>query len=156
MEKLLGTGYLLEVDSITDYKTNLTGRGTEANYKPLVCLTGNGLDLTIAEQSTSNKCDGGFASSLPGLASWSFSGDGQAVTFSLAEGTTRANFETIAALAVSKKLFYIRMTDATQTVYREGLVWISSYNETTPNAEAYTFTCTLTGTGVLYLAKPVA
>lgn len=150
MNKLLGTGYLLEIDQVTSTAT--ATRGLEANFKPMVCLTGNGLDLTIAEQSTSNKCDGGFASSLPGIASWSFSGDGQAVTLVTGEATTRENFEAVAALAVSKKLFFARITDAEQTVYREGMVWISSYNETMPNADAYTFTVTLTGTGTLFLA----
>lgn len=151
MIKLLGTGYLLEIDTVTDPNTNT--RGAEANYKPVVCLTGNGLDLTIAEQSTSNKCDGGYASSLPGLASWSYSADGQAVTLNVQEATEKSNFQAIAKLAASKKVFFARITDATETVYREGLVWISAYNETMPNAEAYTFTVTLTGSGELFFEK---
>jgi len=148
MENQLGTGYLLEVDTVTSPKTNT--RGVEANYKPIVCLTSNSIDGSSAEQSTSNKCDGGYASSQPGIKSWSMSSDGQVVTLTVSEEATRENYQTLIDLWKSGEIFFMRSTDALETVYREGAVWISSYSESAPNAEAYTFTATFTGTGELF------
>lgn len=143
MENLEGTAYVLEIDTTTATATNT--RGTDANYKLVACLITNGFEIAQAEQSTSNKCDEGWATSVSGLGSWSFSGDGQAVSLLESEETTKANFQTILELALNKTVFFMRMTDESQTFVREGKVRISAYSETAPNADAYTFTATFTG-----------
>lgn len=150
---LLGTTYALEVDDTTAVATNT--RGTDANYKLLACLTSNGVEVSVAQQDTSNKCDGGWQTSVPGIGSWTMSGDGQAVSLETGEAATKINYQKILELAVTKEIFFIRMTDATNTVVREGKVFISSYNETAPNAEAYTFTATFTGIGELFITPVV-
>jgi len=146
---LLGTTYALEVDDTTAVATNT--RGTDANYKLLACLTSNGVEFTVAEQDTSNKCDGGNATSIPGLSSWTMSGDGQAVTLETGEATTRINYQKIIELATTKEIFFLRLTDPTNTVVREGKVFITSYSETAPNADAYTFTVSFKGVGQLFI-----
>lgn len=145
MTNELGTPYLLEVDTITNPSTNT--RGSDANYKVIACLVTNGLELALAEQSTSNKCDEGWGTSVSGLGTWSFSGDGQAVSLEVSEEATMVNFQTILDLALNKTIFFMRWRDENDTYVREGKVRISAYNETAPNAEAYTFTATFTGIG---------
>lgn len=144
MENLQGTNYYLEIDTVTALTA---ARGTDANYKLIACLITNGIEVSLAEQSTSNKCDEGWATSLSGQGSWSFTADGQAVDITEAEEATRVNFQTLLDLAVDKTTFWMRMTDATNTVVREGKVRISAYSETAPNQDAYTFTATFTGVG---------
>lgn len=150
---LLGTTYALEVDDTTAVATNT--RGTEANYKLLACLTSNGVEVSVAQQDTSNKCDGGWQTSVPGIASFTFSGDGQAVSLESGEAATKINYQKLLELATTKEIFFVRMTDPSNTVVREGKVFISSYSETAPNAEAYTFTATFTGVGELFITPVV-
>lgn len=149
MQNLIGTGYVLEVDTTTAVATNT--RGTDANYKVVACLTSNGVEVTNASQDISNKCDNGFASSVPGLGSSTFSGDGQAVSLTETEEDTMINYQILLGLAVNKTVFFLRMTDAAGLTVREGKVWISSYSETAPNADAYTFTATFQVTGELFI-----
>ena len=150
---LLGTTFALEVDVTTAVATNT--RGTDANYKLLACLTSNGVEVSIAQQDTSNKCDGGNQTSIPGLLSWTMSGDGQAVSLESGEAATKTNYQAIMALALAKTVFFLRFTDPANTVVREGKVYITSYSETAPNADAYTFTVTFQGVGELFIT-PVA
>lgn len=149
MQNLIGTGYVLEVDTTTAVATNT--RGADANYKVVACLTSNGVEVTNASQDISNKCDNGFASSVPGLGSSTFSGDGQAVSLTDTEEDTMVNYQILLGLAVNKTVFFLRMTDAAGLTVREGKVWISSYSETAPNADAYTFTATFQVTGELFI-----
>lgn len=144
LENLLGTGYIIEIDTVTALTAS---RGTEANYIPVSCLTSNGFTGSTAAQSTANKCDGGFETSLPGMSSWGMSGEGVATSLLESEEATRANFQSIALLWKEKKTFWARWSDALGNFVREGKVWISAYDETAPNNEAYTFTATFTGTG---------
>lgn len=144
MQNLQGTDYILEVDTTTALTS---ARGTDANYRLIACLVTNGIELSLAEQSTSNKCDEGWGTSLSGMGTWSFSADGQAVTLEGSEITAMANYQTLIDLALDKQVFFMRMTNADNTVVREGKVRISAYSETAPNQEAYSFTATFTGIG---------
>lgn len=149
---LLGTDYLLYVDTTTALTA---ARGTDANYKLLACLTSNGFEISNAEQSTSNKCDEGWATSLSGLGSWTMSGDGQAVDITLAEEATKTNYQALLQLALDKTIFFLKWADPDDNVVREGKVRISSYSETAPNAEAYTFTVSFAGIGKPFI-EPAA
>lgn len=144
MQNLQGTDYILEVDTTTALTS---ARGTDANYRLIACLVTNGIELSLAEQSTSNKCDEGWGTSLSGMGTWSFSADGQAVTLEGSEITAMVNYQTLIDLALDKQVFFMRMTNADNTVVREGKVRISAYSETAPNQEAYSFTATFTGIG---------
>lgn len=149
MENLIGTDYILEIDTETPVATNT--RGTDADYRMIACLTTNGLEVAVASQDVTNKCSNGTTQSVPGLLSWSFSGDGQAVSLTLSEEATKANFQELLSLAVAKTTFFARMTNPTNSLVREGLVYISAYNETAGNAEPYTFTATFTGSGEIFI-----
>lgn len=148
MEEQLGTGYVIEVDTVTALTAN---RGTEANYKIIACLTSNGFDGTTAAQSTDNKCNGRYSSSKPGVLSWSMSFEGVVVSLVAGEAATRANAQEIATIWKDGKTCFWRWTNAAGEFVREGKAWISAYNESAPNNEAYTFTGTLTGVGEPFL-----
>lgn len=147
---LTGTKYMLEIDTVTDVNTN--DRGTEANYKLIACSTSNGVEINNAEQTTSNKCDGGYATSESGLTSWSFSIDGIVVTLDTSEATTKVNNDKLAQLTLDKTKFFSRLTSEDQDIYREGKTRISTYSENAPNQDAYTFSSTFVGIGELFLA----
>lgn len=139
----LGTDYFLEIDSTTAVATNV--RGTDANYKLVACAVSNGFEVSVASTDTSNKCDGGWGSSIAGQGSWSLSIDGQAVE---TEGASvQENYQSLLTLALDKQQFFARITNADNSEIREGLVQITAYSETMPNADVYTFTATLTGIG---------
>lgn len=152
MENIQGTDYVLEIDTVTD--PNTEEYGTEENYRLIACLVSNGIDVTLADQTTSNKCSGGWAESLSGEGSWTFPGEGQAVSLSETEEETKTNFQAIALLAIEKTVFFARMTNAAKDIYREGKVRISSYSESAPNNEPYTFTVTFTGIGKPRMVAP--
>lgn len=148
----LGTDYFLEIDQTTVVSSNT--RGTEANYKLVACAVSNGFEIAIASTDTSNKCDGGWGSSISGQGSWSFSIDGQAVTVD-GGATAQENYQSVLKIALDKKQFFARITNAASTEVREGLVMITAYSETLPNADVYTFTATLTGIGKPFI-EPAA
>lgn len=149
MENLIGTDYVLQIDTVTPTATNV--RGDSDEYRTVACWTSNGVELAVATQDTTNKCSNGNTQSVPGLLSWSFSGDGQAVSLTPSEEATKANFQELLALANAKTTFFMRLTNLATTLVREGLVYISAYQETTGNAEPYTFTATFTGSGELFI-----
>jgi len=152
MTNLQGTDFILEVDTTTALTAD---RGTDANYRLIACLVTNGIEISLAEQSTSNKCDEGWGTSLSGMGTWSFSADGQAVSLESGEAATMANYQTLIDLALDKQIFFMRMTDSGNTVVREGKVRISAYSETAPNQEAYSFTATFTGIGKPFITPAV-
>lgn len=148
MENLIGTDYVLQIDTVTPTATNL--RGDDDEYRTVACLTTNGLEIAVATQDTTNKCSNGTTQSVPGLLSWSFSGDGQATSITLLDEDTKANFQEILRLIVAKTVFFARWTNVATTLVREGMGYLSAYNETAGNAEPYTFTFTFTGSGEIF------
>lgn len=153
MKTELGTDLYYEVDLITDPDTN--DRGTEANFVPIVCITTNGFTSGKAKQVTSSKCDGNNETSLPGIGTHGFNVDGLIVSLETAEVSSRANYEKLIQAHLDGQIFFGRTTNATQTYYRESKQWIESYEESAPNAEAATFTASITGVGQVFIAPPV-
>lgn len=156
-DPILGTEFIIEIDTDTLTATPNATRGVSDNFRTVVCLVSNGVDATAADQETTNKCSDGFKTSQSGVKSWSISGNGQAISDTQATADDYANFNELMSLWKSGKPFFARITNAANTLYyREGLVYVSSDNETQPNQEAITFDITLTGIGELFLAPPTA
>lgn len=125
-----------------------------SNYRVVACLVTNGFELTFADQTTSNKCSGGWAESLSGEGSSSFTAEGQAVSEDGFDEEVKINFQEIALLALDKQVFFVRMTNPELGTYREGKVRISSYSESAPNNEPYTFTSTFVVIGKPRMVAP--
>jgi len=149
METQRGTGYFLEIDTVTPITED---RGNPADYKLVACTTGDNLDIAVAAETTSNKCSDGNQESQPGELSWTMSTDGQVVTLDPTEQTTRENNQTLKNLTKNKTVFWARRTNAldTEAGYAEGRVWISGYNDAAPNNDVFTFNATFQGTGEFF------
>lgn len=146
---LLGTGYGLWIDFTTPIASNT--RGTEANYKLVACSTETGMDFTREETDTSNKCDEGYASSIPGLANWNFSFNGQAVSLEVSE-SAKVNYQKLLELAKAGTTFFSKLEDPNDPTYiREGKTFITSFNETQPNQAVLAVTATFKGVGELFI-----
>jgi len=155
MEILKGKGVVLEIDVTTAVAT--TTRGVEANFFPVVCLTENEFSMTHAEETTSNKCDGNWATSTSGLGSWTMTLSGQIMRLTTDEATTRKNSLVMKNLAKNGTIFYGRLTDVANSPedYNEGKVRITDYSESFPLEGPATFSLTLTGIGEPFFAPVV-
>lgn len=152
MNFLNGTDYLLFIDLVTPLANS---RGTLANYRLIACGTSNGFSMDIEGISTRNKCDGGYDSSQSGYLSWGMDMDGFAVGLKNSEKILKANFNEIAELAKSKRIFWLKWEDSQTSVTREGKVRISSYRETASMEDPYSFTVSFVGIGEPYLAENI-
>src|SRR5690606_32632257 len=121
-------------------------RGNLQHYRPIVCGTGNSFNSSVAEIDVSNKCDGGWRNTRPGYGSWGLDVDGFAVGLKIAEKLAKANFQELLDLHINKRLFWAVMCDEDRNIYREGVVWISSFDESANNNEAYSFSASMVGT----------
>lgn len=152
--ELQGELFYIEADLTTSPDTN--DYGTDANYKLIACATSNGFSAAIAGIDVSNKCTGGYAASIAGQASFSFSFDGQMAKLVTADQSIKVTNDQLLAAMLAKKPIFIRSTDEAGSVYREGKVLITAYDETYPNADIATFTATFTGIGEPRIVKPTA
>jgi hypothetical protein len=147
-----GSDYILEIDTVT---ANTADRGTEINFKLLACLTANGMDGQTESQSTTNKCSGRWAQSVPGTKSATFNVEGQVVALSAGEiSGGMVNAKIIRDLWKNGTIFFARITDATNDadMYEEAKVYISAYSDNSPTNDVVTFTATLTITGEVFTA----
>jgi hypothetical protein len=148
MQTQKGTGYFLEVDTVTP----LDERPDGTNYKLVACTVTDGFDLSIAEETTSNKCSDGNKESQPGELSWSMNSDGHVTSLEESEEATRVNNQTLKNLAKNKTTAWWRRTNATDSPegYVEGTAWINNYNDSAENNTVFGFSIALTGTGEVY------
>ncbi|MCY4779491.1 phage major tail protein, TP901-1 family [Sphingobacterium sp. UT-1RO-CII-1] len=111
----------------------------------LACLTTNGFEGSRDSIDTSSKCSGAWGASIAGNASWTMSGDGMAIDSQLQ--ASEASFDKLFELFKSGKTFPVKIAKVGGSYVRYGEAWISSYNETQGNNEAFTFSVTLQGVG---------
>jgi len=139
-----GTSYIILIDTTTPRTAE---RGTEANYRPVVCGVTNGFNMSFEAISLRNKCDGGWDNTESGYGSWGLNLDGQAIALRNVEKLIKANYDEVANLAVKKRVFWAKMGDLDNKRVIEGLVRIGSYSETADLEEPYTFTVEFVGLG---------
>lgn len=152
MNFLNGTDYLLFIDVVTPL-TN--ARGTFANYRPIACGTGQGFNMEVEGITLRNKCDNGFDNSVSGYLSWGMDLDGFSIGLKNSEKILKANFNEIAELAKSKRIFWLKWEDTNTSVTREGKVRISSYRETANLETPYSFTVNFVGIGEPLLSENI-
>lgn len=142
---LNGKDYVLSIDSTTAVTA---ARG--AAYKPILCEVSSDFSIETDEQSVSNKCNGGWASSNPNTSSFSFSGEFQAIDPATGDPSA-LSMQQIAQLAATRQKFWLKRSikDGVTgvSVHREGVVWISSYSDSSSAEDPFTFTVEFTGVG---------
>lgn len=143
-EVLNGKDYVISIDDVTPITS---ARG--AAYKVTMCEVSSSFSGSTDEQSVSNKCNGGFSNSNPGIKSWEFSGEAQAIDESAAPSAVSMN--KMAELWKSGKKIWAKQSSLDPSlnteVFTEGVVWVSSYERTAGTEDPFTFSYTLTGVG---------
>lgn len=145
-EVLNGKDYVIFIDTVTAISA---ATGTLANYKAVMCEVSSSFSGTTDAQEVSNKCNGGFSNSNPGTKSWEFSGEAQAIDDEANPSPISMN--AIAELWKSGQKFWAKQAaldpSGNGMVFTEGVVWISSYERTAGNEDAFSFSYTFTGVG---------
>lgn len=142
-----GKDYLVFIDTSTSITAEAPPTPNSANWRMLMCLNTNALNVTIDSIDTTTKCTGGWADSIPGDGSWEITADGAVVD---TDDNEEANANELLSLVNNKTSFWAAIFDPTRETYRMGVVFISSYGETYDNNAMYGFSLTLTGRGGLY------
>lgn len=146
--KLNGNDYIVFIDTTTPTTAEA---GVTAEYDPIMCMSTNGISGTTESIETADKCSGGFASPLPGTASWSITGSGNAIDETLEPSSV--SLDRLFNLWKNKTPFWAKMANKTAgtgaPIIREGVVFISDYSETADTNTPYTFDFTFTGMGEL-------
>lgn len=141
-----GRDMWLFVDTTTPITTAIDAV-TTANFKPVICLTSNGVDVTTSPIESTSKCDGGFADSEAGTTGWTMSADGQIATDSVPNASFGAN-ELLDLILNKTAAWWMIMdvNDLSASEYiRYGVGRLDSYNETFPDQDSSTFTGSVTG-----------
>lgn len=128
-------------------------REGETTWKTIACLSSNGVSRGADAITSSTKCSGGFQESIPGELNWSFSGDGNAVDDTLEASELSLN--ELKEIWAAREVAEWKMAKVGSTDVDYGQGWISQLDTTAPNNDAYTFSLTVTGTGVLAPTEPV-
>lgn len=125
-------------------------------WKPVACLTSNGLSTTLGIIESQTKCFPGVVKKTPGTFSYSISAEGEYIDTTTAGGEdTKASHDALLLLQLSKSLVDFKIDtnvdDAASTKYF-GSAYITEL-ELTADAgdEVQTFSATLDGDGALVL-----
>lgn len=141
MNLLNGSNFLIWIDTDTPITAP---KGL--NYRPVVCGTSNGFNMTAEDISLRNKDDGGFDNSESGYISWNFDLDGYAISVDEFD-SEKANFNEIANLFLQRRKFWAIQQDLIGSLKREGVVRISSHKETANQNSNYSFSANFIGQG---------
>lgn len=154
-EQLLnGKDYVLQIDTVTPVTA---AAGTPANYETLACEVNHEFGIEKETNQASNKCGGGWGRSTFGRKTWSFSGEWQAIDPNSA-APSQASLDVVAGLAANDQEFWVRrgLIDPSSGAfipYREGVVKLTSYNESAGTDDPFTFTATFEGQDSPILAQ---
>lgn len=149
---ILGTETLLFVDVDTPITTPIEDVVVPGTFEEIICLTDNSFDATTASIQTDNKCNGLWDSSLPGLKSATFGGNGDAVLIDGAD--PRYNMDKVAELWRNGTRAWWLQYNPNGAGVRFAVGYVSSYNDTSPNKDKQTFSFTITLTGSVATAYP--
>lgn len=147
-----GKEYLVYIDETTPITAEAPAALTSANWKAMVCLASNALNVTVNGIDATSKCTDGWADSIPGDGSWEITSEGQAVA--LADNQTiEVSAEQLIEIAADKQPVWAAIFNPAKNTVRAGVVFISSLSENFSNNAIYGFTLTLTGRGKLYTTR---
>lgn len=146
IKKLNGNDYIVFIDTET-----VVTAPKGLVYKPLMCMTSNGVNLATDSIDTSDKCSGDFADPLPGTTTATITGSGNAIDETLEPSAV--SFQELFDLASTKAVFWVKIANKvgnTDTpIIREGVAFISDYTETQDTNTPFTFDVTFAIKGKL-------
>jgi hypothetical protein len=113
----------------------------QTTWKPIACLTSNGLNTTVAMIESQTKCFPGVVKKTPGTLSYSVDAEGEYIDTTTAGGDTAWKIDTNVDDATSVKYF--------------GDAYITDLSATFGSGdELATFSLTLDGDGAIVLTDP--
>lgn len=130
-----------------------------AAYKPVACLTSNGLNTTVAMIESQTKCFPGVVKKTPGTFSYSIDAEGEYIDTTTAGGDdAKASHDALFLLQQSKTLIDWKIdTDiddaASVKYYGSGYLTDLSANFGSGD-EVTTFSATIDGDGAILLTDP--
>lgn len=136
ISKLNGNDYIVFIDTTTPI-TAAAG----AAYRPVMCISSAGISGSRAVIEVSDKCNDGFADALPGNATNTLTGTGNAIDESLEPSAD--SFEELLNLYQDAEQFWIKIANKAPgtgtAVIREGIGFFTDYSETADTDTPYTF-----------------
>lgn len=130
-------------------------------YKPVACLTSNGLNTTVAMIESQTKCFPGVIKKTPGTFSYSIDAEGEYIDTTTAGGDdAKASHDALFLLQQSKTLIDWKIDtdidDATSVKYY-GSGYLTDLSATFGSGdEVTTFSATIDGDGAILLTDPNA
>lgn len=149
----LGQDYPIYIDTTTPITAAAPAALTSPNWRMVMCLASNALNVTIGGVDVTNKCTNGWADSLSTDGSWEVSADGQVVALEEGDEATQINSEEILEKTVDKVAVWAAIFDPDKKSVRAGVVRFSAFGETQNTNEAYSFSTTMTGKGKLFTTR---
>lgn len=145
-QKLNGNDYIVFIDDTTSGDA-----ATGAAYRPVACMTTSGVSGSRNVIEVTDKCDDEFSDALPGKATNTITGAGNAVDETL--NPSQDSYQTIMDLYQEGKMFWMKIANKSPevgtVVIREGYGFITDYNETQDTDTPYTFDFTFRAKGKL-------
>lgn len=144
ISKLNGNDYIVFIDTTTPI-TDAAG----VAYRPVMCISSAGISGSRAVIEVSDKCNDGFADALPGNATNTITGTGNAIDETLEPSAD--SFEELLNLYQDGTQFWMKIANksgSTATpVIREAIGFLTDYSETADTDTPYTFDFTLRAKG---------
>jgi predicted secreted protein len=132
-----------------------------AAWKPVACLTSNGLNTTVAMIESQTKCFPGVVKKTPGTFSYSVDAEGEYIDTTTAGGdTAKQSHDALFLLQQAKTLVQWKIDtdiDNSDSVKYFGDAYITDLSATFGSGdEVTTFSLTLDGDGAVLLTDPNA
>jgi predicted secreted protein len=134
--------------------------GVTPAYKPIACLTSNGLNTTVSMIESTTKCFPGVVKKTPGTFSYSLDAEGEYIDTTTAGGdNAKTSHDALFLLQQDKDLVTWKLDtdidDATSVKYY-GFAYITDLSATFGSGdEVTTFSLTLDGEGAIELTDPI-
>lgn len=130
-----------------------------AAYKPVACLTSNGLNTTVAMIESQTKCFPGVIKKTPGTFSYSIDAEGEYIDTTTAGGDdAKASHDALFLLQQSKTLIDWKIDtdiDDVASVKYYGSGYLTDLSATFGSGdEVTTFSATIDGDGAILLTDP--
>jgi hypothetical protein len=132
-----------------------------AAYKPVACLTSNGLNTTVAMIESQTKCFPGVVKKTPGTFSYSIDAEGEYIDTTTAGGdTAKQSHDALFLLQQAKTLVEWKIdtnVDDAASVKYYGSGYFTDLSATFGSGdEVTTFSATIDGDGAIVLVDPNA
>ena len=128
-------------------------------YKPIACLTSNGLSSSLAVTESTTKCNPGVVTQTPGKFSYTIPAEGEYIDTTSGDGdTAKASHDYLLTKQMAKTLLTWKIdtnVNNPTSIKYYGTAYITDLEATFPSGdEVATFSTTLAGNGAITQVDP--